>query len=65
MVANHATLGWATVQEVAAGPFAVVSVELQIEVLMPPFMADPVISLLRRRANTKEHRSEADYRYPY
>jgi hypothetical protein len=64
MVADHATLRWATVQEVTAGAFAVVSVELQIEVLMPPFMADPVISLLRCCPDTKEHSSEADYRYP-
>jgi hypothetical protein len=64
MVAKHATLRWATVYEVTAGTFAVVSVELQIEVLMPPFMADPIIPLLRRRTGTKEDRSEADYRYP-
>ena len=64
MVADRSTLRWTTVQEVTASAFPVVSVELQIEVLMPPFMADPVISLLRRCAGTKEDGSEADYRYP-
>jgi hypothetical protein len=64
MVTDHATLRWATVYEVTAGTFAVISVELQIEVRMPSFMADPIMSLLRRRADTKEHRSEPDYRYP-
>ena len=63
MVADHAALRWATVHEVTAGAFAVVSVELQIKVLMPPIMADPVISFLRRRADTKERRDDADYRY--
>jgi hypothetical protein len=61
MVTDHATLRWATVYEVTAGTFAVISVELQIEVRMPSFMADPIMSLLRRRARTKEHRGEADY----
>jgi hypothetical protein len=64
MVADRSTLRWTTVQEITASAFSVVSVELQIEVLMPPFMADPVISLLRRCAGTKEDASEADYRYP-
>jgi hypothetical protein len=55
MVTDHATLGWATVYEVTAGTFAIISVELQIEVRMPSFMANPIMSLLRRRADTKEH----------
>jgi hypothetical protein len=63
MVADHAALRWATVHEVTAGAFAVVSVELQIKVFMPPIMANPVISFLRRRADTKERRDDADYRY--
>ena len=59
MVADHAALRWATVHEVTAGAFAVVSVELQIKVFMPPIMANPVISFLRRRADTKERRDDA------
>ena len=51
MVADHAALRWATIHEVTAGAFAAVSVELQIKVLMPPIMADPVISFLRRRVD--------------
>jgi hypothetical protein len=36
MVANHAAWGRATVHEVTAGAFAIVSVELEVKVLMPP-----------------------------
>ena len=38
----------AAVHEIAAGAFAVVSVELQVKVFMPPIVADPEISFLRR-----------------
>src|SRR5260221_10301221 len=38
MVADHAALRRAAVHEVTAGAFAVVSVELQVKVFMPPIV---------------------------
>jgi hypothetical protein len=54
----------AAVHEITAGAFAVVSVELQVKVFMPPIVADPEISFLRRCAHTEEQGHHADYRYP-
>ena len=55
MVANHTALSRATVHEVAALAFAIVSVQLRVEALMPFIVAYPVISFLRRCAYTKKH----------
>src|SRR5215469_12005112 len=59
MVADHATLRRAIIHEVTAGAFAVVSVELQIKVFMPPIVAGPEISFLRRCAYMKRHEERA------
>jgi hypothetical protein len=59
MVADHATLRRAAVHEVTAGAFAVVSVEFQVKVFMPPIVADPEISFLRRCAYMKRHEERA------
>jgi hypothetical protein len=59
MVADHAALRRAAVHEITAGAFAVVSVELQVKVFMPPIVADPEISFLRRCAYTKRHEERA------
>ena len=48
MVADHTALSRATVHEVTAGAFAVVSVQLRVEALMPFVVACPGIPLLRR-----------------
>jgi hypothetical protein len=54
MVADHTALSRATVHEVTAGAFAVVSVQFRVEALMP-IVACPLISSLRRCAYTKKH----------
>jgi hypothetical protein len=59
MVADHPALRRAAVHEVTAGAFAVVSVELQVKVFMPPIVANPEISFLRRCAYTKRHEERA------
>ena len=59
MVADHTALRRAAVHEVTAGAFAVVSVELQVKVFMPPIVANPEISFLRRCAYTKRHEERA------
>src|SRR5262249_39671162 len=55
MVADHTALSRATVHEVTAGTFAVVSVQLRVEALMPFVVACPGIPLLRRAVHTKRH----------
>src|SRR5262245_55586833 len=55
MVADHTALSRSTVHEVTAGAFAVISVQLRVEALMPFIVACPGISLLRRAAHTKRH----------
>src|SRR5262245_16064291 len=55
MVADHTALSRATVHEVTAGAFAVVSVQLRVKALMPFVVACPGIPLLRRAAHTKRH----------
>jgi hypothetical protein len=55
MVADHTALSRATVHEVTAGAFAVVSVQFRVEALMPFIVAYPGIPLLRRAAHTKRH----------
>ena len=59
MVADHTALSRATVHEIAAGAFAIVSVQLRVEALMPFIVAYPVISFLRRCAYTKKHGERA------
>src|SRR5262249_59854760 len=59
MVADHTTLSRATVHEVTAGAFAVVSVQLRVKALMPFVVACPGISLLRGAAHTKRHEERA------
>jgi hypothetical protein len=59
MVADHAALRRAAVHEITAGAFAVVSVELQVKVFMPPIVADPEISFLRRCVYMKRHEERA------
>ena len=61
MVADHTALSRATVHEVTAGAFAVVSVQLRVEALMPFIVACPVISFLRRCAYTKKHGERAGW----
>ena len=46
VVLNHSTLGRATIQQVAARTFAVISLELRVEILMPVTVAHPVTSVL-------------------
>src|SRR5262245_28877510 len=55
VVADHTALSRATVHEVTAGAFAVVSVQLRVEALMPFVVACAGIPLLRRAAHTKRH----------
>jgi hypothetical protein len=57
--ADHAALRRAAVHEITAGVFAVVSVELQVKVFMPPIVADPEISFLRRCVYMKRHEERA------
>jgi hypothetical protein len=64
MVTAHAILGRATVHEVTARAFAVVSVQVWVKLHMPPIVACPVISFLRHSAHTEKHGHHADYRYP-
>src|SRR4029077_14661459 len=52
VVAHHAALGRATIHQVAARALAVISFERRVEALMPFIVACPVISFLRRCANT-------------
>src|SRR5262245_50404555 len=59
MVADHTALSRATVHEVTAGAFAVVSVQLRVKALMPFVVAYPGIPLLRRAAHTKRHGERA------
>src|SRR5262245_19002272 len=59
MVADHTALSRATVHEITAGAFAVVSVQLRVEALMPFIVAYPGIPLLRRAAHTKRHRERS------
>jgi hypothetical protein len=55
VVANHATLGRATIHHVAALALAIVSFELRVEVLMPFIVTYPIVSVLRCRACKKKH----------
>ena len=64
MVTDHAALRRATVHEVTASALAVISVQLGVELPMPPIVADPVISFLRPRGDTEEYGNHADYRHP-
>ena len=63
MVANHTTLGRATVHNVAARTSAVVSIELRVEAPMPLVVADTVIPFLCRRTFTQKHGDHAEYRH--
>jgi hypothetical protein len=56
VVANHATLSRPTIHQVAARTSAIISFEFRVEALMPFIVAHPVVSFLRRRAYTKNHR---------
>jgi hypothetical protein len=47
------------VHEITAAAFAVVSVELQVKVFMPPIVADPEISFLRRCVYMKRDEERA------
>jgi hypothetical protein len=55
VIANHSTLGRATIHQVAAGTLAIISFELRVKVLMPVIVAYSVIAVLRRRADAKKH----------
>ncbi len=55
VVANHATLGRATIHQVAARALAIVSFELRVEVLMPFIVTYPIVSVLRCRACKKKN----------
>ena len=55
VVANHSTLGRATIHQVAARSLAIVSFELRVEVLMPFIVTYPIVSVLRCRACKKKH----------
>ena len=54
VVAHHATLGRATIHQVAART-SVISSELRVEALMPFIVAYPIISFLCRCAYTEKH----------
>jgi len=64
VVADHAALGRAAVHEVTASALAVISVQLEVKLHMPPIVTDPVISFLRPRGDTQEYGNHADYRHP-
>jgi hypothetical protein len=53
LVAHHAALGRATIHQVAARALAVISFERRVEALMPFIVACPVISFLRRPADSE------------
>ena len=55
VVTNHATLGRATIHQVAARSLAIVSFELRVEILMPFIVIYPIVSVLRCRASKKKH----------
>jgi hypothetical protein len=55
VVANHATLGWPTIHQIAARALAIISLEFRVEPLMPFIVPYSVVSFLRRRACTKKH----------
>jgi hypothetical protein len=59
VVANHSTLGRATIHQVAAGTFAVISLELRVEPLMPVIVAHSVMAVLCLRAYTKNYEERA------
>ena len=58
VVANHATLGRATIHQVAART-SVISSELRVEALMPFIVTHPVVSFLRGCACKKKHGDRA------
>ena len=55
VVTNHATLGRATIHQVATRSLAIISFELRVEVLMPFIVTYPIVSVLRCRACKKKH----------
>ena len=59
VVADHSTLGRATIHQVAARTFAAISLELRVEILMPVTVAHPVTSVLCLCAYTKKQREDA------
>ena len=59
VVAEHATLGRATIHQVAARALAIVSLEIRVEVLMPFIVAGAIISFLRCYAYTQKHGERA------
>jgi hypothetical protein len=59
VVANHATLGWPTIHQIAARALAIISLEFRVEPLMPFIVPYSVVSFLRRRACTKRHGDRA------
>src|SRR6202022_4192629 len=59
VVAEHATLGRATIHQVAARALAIVSLEIRVEVLMPFIVAGTIISFLRCYAYTQKHGERA------
>jgi hypothetical protein len=59
VVANHATLGWPTIHQIAARALAIISLEFRVEALMPFIVPYSVVSFLRRRACTKKHGDRA------
>jgi hypothetical protein len=59
VVADHATLGRATIHQVAARALAIVSLEIRVEVLMPFIVAGTIISFLRCYAYTQKHGERA------
>ena len=57
VVANHATLGRATIHQVAARTLAVISFELRVEALMPFIVTFPVIPLAPLRLHKDGERA--------
>jgi hypothetical protein len=55
VVANHATLGWPAIHQIAARTSAIISFEFRVKALMPFIVAHPVVSFLCRRVYTKNH----------
>jgi hypothetical protein len=59
VVLNYSTLGRATIHQVAARTFAVISLELRVEPPMPVIVAHSVMAVLCLRAYTKNYEERA------
>ena len=60
MISDHARGGRLTICEVTTGAFAIVSLELRVEALMPCIMTDTMASLLGSSESRKKRRNNAE-----